>query len=321
MANKQVDNDIIFSDMNPEYVRRQKEEQQRKLEKVRRRQYIQFGTRFLLGFCVVAAIYLFSNVSKIREITISGNPYLSKDYVMELAGINYNTRTVFVFPSYVSARLNSNPLIESSDVVVDGDGTVRIDLTMKKALAYYWNEDAPYIILDTGKEVALDPNLYSTLTSIPMLRSFDTEQQRKALIDELKNLDSQVIEAIAEIWPFTESYDPNMYRFIMSDGNQVFMSKDGISLMSSYYGIAANLEGKKVCLMLNEETNSAYTRSCDELNQEEIDALAELEALNEKPSEEKEGDQSEEATPEEEVTNTEETPVEESSGEEETSEP
>lgn len=282
MAKQEVD-EILFSEFHPEYVKQKEEERRKEREKIRRRKIRMVFLRGLLVIAVVFGIYLCLDVSKVREVIFTGNPYLSEDYLAKLAGVSADSRMPFVVPTYISARMESNPLIEKAEVVADTDRTVRIELTMKKALAYYFRNDVPYIILDNGDELKLEQEYYTAMSSIPFIRDFETEEQRANLIRGLSRLDSQILSGIAEIWPFVETYDPYMYRFVMADGNEVFMSKDGIKLMASYYGIAANVGSRKVCLMINESTNNAYTRSCAELNKEEEESKKIIAGETDKP--------------------------------------
>ena len=276
MAKQQKVDEILFSEFHPEYVRQKEEERRKEREKIRRRKLRMVFLRGFAAFLILFAIYLCLDISKIREVTVTGNSYLSENYLLKLAGLSSDTRYPFVFPSYVSARLESNPLVEKAEVTVDTERTVRIRLTMKKALGYHFVKEEPYIILAGGEEIKLRQDYYTAMGSIPFLKEFENEEQREALIAGLDKLDPQIISGIAEIWPFVESYDPEMYRFMMNDGNQVFMSKDGIPYMASYYGIASSVGSARTCIMINELTSNAYTRSCKELNEEEAESIKKI---------------------------------------------
>lgn len=284
MADRGIDNDPSLIVFTPAHAQREERERKRREAEQKRRTRKKKIFWSMVIFVVLFAGYLLLDISCVRDITVKGNSYLSESYIEKLAGISSRTRYVFVFPSYVRSRVTSNPLIEDAQVTLGDDRSVRINVKMKKAAGYFWNEDGSlYILLTNGQEVALDTDFYSALTDMPLLRDFD-EQQRQQLAKQLDQLPDDVLEQVSEIWPFAETYDPNMVRFVMADGNQAFTSYEGIELMENWFGLAGSMGQTDSCVMLNEDTNSAYTRSCAELDAEEAQARAAANQTSEKPA-------------------------------------
>lgn len=77
-----------------------------------------------------------------------------------------------------------------------------------------------------------------------------------------EQLTRAVLEKIAEIEPWEESYDKNMLKIIMQDGNTVFSNYDSLFMLSEYQTFLPNLEGTNVCLSLDGEFGVIAKQAC-----------------------------------------------------------
>lgn len=273
MAGRQDLNDLLLGEYSPRQIaerdreKKEKERRRRKRQEARRRLWI-------AALCAgIFFVYLATDYSHVQDIVVTGNRYLSKEEVMELGALGYESRWALVFPGYVRARLKTNPLVEDAQVRVDPSGSVRIRMTMKKAVAYYGSSGDSRLVFADGSEEKIEGDLYQALAYVPYLKDVDDPQIRALLVEKLGSLPEEVIAGISEIWMFHETYDSQMFRFLMSDGNQVFMNREGISAMEFYYKIAENADQGNSCIMISEDGANAYTRDCEELNAEESAAL------------------------------------------------
>ena len=248
---------------------------QEKLDRIKKAKK-QHRKKFLVScliVCLIIAGYFSLDFSKVQNIIVTGNDYLSKKTITDLAGVNYESRALLIFPSYVEKHLENSKLIEKATVSVDIDRQVTITVEMKKALGYFWHNDAPYILLSDGSLVYLANDLNSTITDLPLIRDDTSDEDLKLLTQAMKDLEPKTIAGIAEIWRYHASYDDHMYRFLMNNGNQVFTNFDSVGLLENYNNIVSQAGLQNSCLILSASTLSGYLRSCEELNNEEKAAL------------------------------------------------
>lgn len=87
-----------------------------------------------------------------------------------------------------------------------------------------------------------------------MLSNFNAKQ-RKQLCEQFqkhrKVLTRELIEKFAEIVPYKTSYDKNMFKITMQDGNIVYTNLKSIKMLSKYQSVLTKLKGQSVCLVLD----------------------------------------------------------------------
>ncbi len=268
MAQKEV-KETLRNEYDPFTEIHKRDEEKRAKKKEAKKKY---RKKFLLCFMIICLIivgYFSLDFSKVQNIIVNGNDYLSKEMISDLAGINYESRALLVFPSYVEKHLENSSLVEKATVTVDLDRQVTITVQMKKALGYFWHNDAPYLLLSDGSLVFLANDLNSAITNLPLIKDDTSDHDLKLLTQAMKDLEPKTIAGIAEIWRYQASYDDHMYRFLMNNGNQVFTNFESVSLLENYNNIVSQADLKNSCVILSAATLSGYLRSCEELNNEE----------------------------------------------------
>ncbi len=273
MAQKEVVKETLRNEYDPlTEIRKRDQEKIEEKKKAQNKKHKKFLISLTI-VCLIIAGYFSLDFSKVQNIIVIGNDYLSKEMVSELAGVNYESRAVLVFPSFVEKHLENNPMIEKATITVDMDRQVTIKVAMKKALGYFWHNDAPYILLSDGSSVFLVNDLNSAITNLPLIRDDTSDADLKLLTSAMKDLAPKTIAGIAEIWRYHASYDDHMYRFLMNNGNQVFTNFESVALLENYNNIVSQAGLQNSCVILSAATLSGYLRSCEELNNEEKAAL------------------------------------------------
>ena len=59
-----------------------------------------------------------------------------------------------------------------------------------------------------------------------------------------------------------ETYEKDMVKLIMQDGNSIFVSYKGIALLSHYKDVLKPLKGNHVCLWIDETTKAISKKDC-----------------------------------------------------------
>lgn len=276
------------------------EERKRKKELLRRkkrRKRVRM-TRISLVIILVLSVfflYFMSEGSKVKSIRVENHSYLTDEYILELANLDYNSRYWLVISPIVKMKLESNPCIRKASVKHVNDHGLVVRIEEEKGIGYYWTDELN-LVLETGKVIEMSKEFYSSLKNLPLIKDGTSKEEIELLVEQMSKVDQKVISNITEIWNYTSSYDANMVRFLMADGNQVFASKDSIPLLTNYLSIAKSIKKKNACLVLDMPTSSAYTKSCSSLIEEEKKAIAEPEITNPDENSDEKGTESAEET-------------------------
>ena len=130
----------------------------------------------------------------------------------------------------------------------------------------------------------------------PLLNGF-SDDQIASICSEFKkhekDLNRNVIEKIAEMVPYQTSFDDNMIKMTMQDGNVVYTNISSLIMMSKYQAMLTELHGNYVCLLLDASNSAIEKVNCDDLNSTTKDKEEEQ---KEKKTKKKKTDQSEEDT-------------------------
>ena len=107
------------------------------------------------------------------------------------------------------------------------------------------------------------------IVHFPLLSDFNAKQ-RKQLCEQFqkhsKVLTRDLIEKFAEIVPYKASYDKNMFKITMQDGNIVYTNLNSIKMLSKYQSVLTKLKGQSVCLVLDSTHSTIEKVNCEDLN-------------------------------------------------------
>lgn len=223
----------------------------------------------LTGLGILAAIslivFLFSPYTRIQALICSGNYYYSPQQIYSIADISVNSRTYTHPAGALEKKLEENPLIASAQVYRDGQN-LNISVQEKTIIGYYEKDGANYLVTSDNERIPIENQTeLRTLIHFPLLADLD-DADIEAIAKEVKThpdlLTRQVLEKIAEILPWQESYDKHMLKLVLQDGNTVFTSIDSLFMMSTYQQVLSNLQGENVCLLLDGENGVVNKVAC-----------------------------------------------------------
>ena len=222
----------------------------------------------LISFIVLVVFYLTSDMSKVKSLTVKNNVHYSDSQILELAGIDYDSNYILTNSFYVNYKLEKNSLIADAKLKKDLHGGFTIYIEEEKVIGSL--KENPQLLLIQGKGIENISNI--SLKSIPRIGAFTDEQLLK-LNESFENVDSKVLTMISEILPHAETYNSEMVRIVMNDGNRITSSYDGISLINSYKKILPQLEGTHVCLFMDELSGNIIKQSvdCTQSTDEEVE--------------------------------------------------
>ena len=216
--------------------------------------------KFLLmvGFISMIVFYLFGDISKVKSLTVKNNRYYTDRQVLEIAGIDYESRYVLTIGMWVNYKLERDPLIKDAHLKKDLHGGFTIDIEEERIIGYLKSDTN--LVLIQGKGIVKIEDV--SLSYMPRIGEFSNEQLTK-LNKSFETVDASVLTMISEITPHSETYNNDMVMIIMNDGNRLISGYDGISLINQYKRILPQLEGTHVCLFMDELSNSIIKQNGD----------------------------------------------------------
>ena len=271
MVNRPSIDDSIIHEYDP-FDEKRKKQQQRKRRKIQRIHVtVARITAIVLTICAVTGVYFMTEGSKVRSIRVKGNTFFKDEEIMELAKVDYSSRFYLCWSFMLEQRLKANPLIDGVTVRHDTNRTLTITVEEKPCIGYFWEEDEPKILCKDGTVLNMSSRYYSGLSLLPML---DSSLDRKLLVEAFQNVTSLTIANISEVFPYVTTYDKNMFRVLMDDGNQVFVTVQTAVDLNYYLEIQPQLfQQTGACIVFYTITEDGHTRDCAELDKEEQEAL------------------------------------------------
>ena len=217
------------------------------------------GVVTLIGFLL---FILFSNTSKVFDVVVSGNRYLDDEDIVHLAQIDDNY--YLNIPFIIEPRIKKHPLIDYVKVSYLDGNIISIEVVEKKMIGYRLNEDSQFeAVLDSGDSFIIEENETYLISNVPLFETIKADKYEK-FCKKIGELDDNIIKQISEITSYPFSYDPDMYEFVMADGNYCFVSLIDIEKIVEYYSISFNIDQDvgHACIYIGDFTISAYASTC-----------------------------------------------------------
>lgn len=225
--------------------------EERMLEKVKRNKKRKRNRKIVKGVLLLSvlslfAFYLISDMSKVRYLKVMNNTLYTDTEILEKAGLNYQSNYVLTIRFWINHLLKKDPLIKNAKMDKDFEGGFTIYIDEEKVIGYL--ADAEDILLVQGKGSLTVLNV--DREKLPRLVDFNDEQL-KLLDAAFQDVNPEIFTMISEMMPHEETYNPNMVKMIMNDGNRITTSYEGVYLINQYKKILPQLEGTHVCLYMD----------------------------------------------------------------------
>ena len=213
-------------------------------------------------------VYYFSADSHVKVLSCTNNYYLSDSEIYDLANVSTKTR-LFLSPSFVlEKKVEKMPFVQSCKVSKQ-NRKLTFDVQEKVIVGYYVSKNKNYALCIDGTSIEIQEKYLNTIVHFPLLSGLNAKR-RKLLCTQLqkneKIITRDLIEKIAEIVPYKTSYDKNMFKLTMQDGNIVYTNLKSIKMLSKYQSVLTKLKGQSVCLVLDSTHSTIEKVTCDDLN-------------------------------------------------------
>lgn len=234
-----------------------KELSQKKINRKKRNRKIR--RLILLVIAALFGIYLLSDASKVKSLSAQGSDFYSDKEIYEKAGISYESRYLLLPSFYMEWKLKRDPFIRDATVTKQMDGVILIEIADEEIFGYIVKENETVAVLKDGTQREIAGENLMSIANYALIGNFTEEQLHRILsvfYNESNPVKEDIIAMISEIQPHATSYDENMVRIIMRDGNVLYGSYSSIRLLNYYKQTLASLKTHPTCLSLDEATSS-----------------------------------------------------------------
>ena len=216
---------------------------------------------FFISLILLVWAYLTSDISKVKSLVVTGNNLYSDEKILEMSHLDYDSSFILNPGFLIAHKLEKDPLINKVTVSKNLQNGIVIHVDEEKIVGYL-NNDKKQLLIAGSQIVEFDEWPMIDYTKTPVIGKF-TDEQYKALDEAFSEVDKEIIFMISEIEPYKTSYDPNMAQLIMTDGNRISTSMEGINLINRYKEVLKSLQGSHVCLYLEEISGTIFKETDD----------------------------------------------------------
>lgn len=216
-------------------------------------------------------VYYFSTDSHVKVLSCQDNYYLSDSEVYDLAKVSTKTHIYLVPSILLEKRVEKMPFVDSCKVSKQNRKLTFI-VHEKQIIGYYVKNNKNFALCLDGSSIEIEEQYLNTIVHFPLLSNFTSKQRKQLAMQFKKNskvLTKDLIEKIAEIVPYKSSYDKNMLKITMQDGNIVYTNLKSIKMLSKYQSVLTKLKGQSVCLVLDSTHSTIEKVNCEDLKQKQ----------------------------------------------------
>lgn len=212
-------------------------------KKQKKKRKLKIGKVILLILIIIVIGYIVWNTTdfSVQNIVIKGNTIYSDQEITEMANLENHPSVFTILPLSIAHTLEKNTYIEKATVTRSFNKIV-IQIQENKPIFYN---------LTLNKTVLYDETQVNANFPVPTLVNYVPDKKYKALIKNLKKIDSQIISRISEIKYDPNDVDENRFMLTMNDGNFVYITLNRFQKMNKYVEIIAQFDNQKGILYLD----------------------------------------------------------------------
>lgn len=198
---------------------------------------------FLLIIFLVYIIVQFLIQSKIKNIYIYDNQFLSDQEIIDLANLEAYPSFIKTTSKSIINKIKENKLVK--DVKVKKRLFNQVHIYVEEYTILFQKKDKS-IVLSNSKEIKSD-----IVSDIPMLLNYVPDTIYNKFIKEMTNLKDNIRNEISEIEYAPNNYDQSRFLMYMNDGNYVYLTLTKFDALNYYNEVYPTLGGKKGILYLD----------------------------------------------------------------------
>jgi cell division protein FtsQ len=169
---------------------------------------------------ILFIIYFQSPLSKVKNITVSGNESYTEEEIERHSGITTQDNIWKMDSDKAQQALENLPEVDKADISVRLPNTVTIKLIEHEKLAYLSEGSDFHAVLESGK--ILEKGLADEMpVNAPILIGFSEGKALDAMIASLETLPGEILSTISEIHYNPSETDAYRIHLFMNDGYEV----------------------------------------------------------------------------------------------------
>lgn len=195
---------------------------------------------FIIIIIVFLIIKLFS--LKITNIYVTGNSYLSDQYILELAQLENYPVAITSFSNSIESRISKSNYINKVKVSRKSLTKIYIDVVENRPLFYDESK---------GKTILMDGSYTSDVFDVPVLvNNVDSDIYNEFLLNVSK-IDLNVFEFVSEFKYTPNEVDKELFLITMKDGNYIYVNLDKFGNINRYLDVVVKFNNHKGILYLD----------------------------------------------------------------------
>lgn len=195
----------------------------------------------IIVFVIIFSFIKFINL-RISNIYVTGNKYLTDQYIIELAGISNYPRCITSLSSSLEKKIMKNDYIKNVQVNKKWFTKVYISVI----------ENRPLIYDDLSKKtVLLDGTKVDKIFDVPILVNSISSDIYMDFLEKFSLINEEVFINISEVKYVPNDNDKELFLFIMKDGNFISVNLDKFVNVNRYLDMVKKFNNKKGILYLD----------------------------------------------------------------------
>ncbi|MEP9818393.1 cell division protein FtsQ/DivIB [Staphylococcus sp. KG4-3] len=215
------------SEFDSEYLKEKRAKRRKRQKQI---QYSVFGV--LLFIIILILIYMFTPLSKISSVEISGNDNTSKDAINRAINVKDNSRMYTYSTTNAQNKLEESTLIKNAEVKKHFPNKLTVKVSEKKIVALTKKKDKYVPVLEDGTE--LEDYDGNATDNGPILEGFEKDKKEK-IIQALSEMPAKVRGMIAEIKLDPQENAQNQIKLFTTDDIQILGNLNTIGKKMKYY--------------------------------------------------------------------------------------
>lgn len=215
------------SEFDSDYLKEKRAKRRKRQKQI---QYSVFGV--LLFIIILILIYMFTPLSKISSVEISGNNNTSKNTINKAINVKDNSRMYTYSTTNAQNKLEESTLIDSAEVKKHFPNKLTVKVSEKQIVALTKKKDKYVPVLEDGTE--LEDYDGNATDNGPILEGFEKDKKEK-VIQALSEMPAKVRGMIAEIKFDPQENAQNQIKLFTTDDIQILGNLNTIGKKMKYY--------------------------------------------------------------------------------------
>lgn len=240
-----------------------------------------------LGTAILVALYFVSPLSRLSEVTVSGNKSVESQAIIQQSKLETGSGLWEQYSNrnYFSANIQKKfPIIKKANIKLNGINSFKIDIQEYQIVALAATKGGYHPILENGKTLA--ETTKAAESGKPIFENFKEDKLIPELMASYNKLPQEIKQGISEIKYAPSKTNKDLINVYMNDGNRVIVNISDLSEKMAYYSQVAEQMDKPGIVDMevgifsypyekeSEETGSEVSEDSAVENQEVVDPNA-----------------------------------------------